>query len=91
MAADRPRPSTPSASEIRPERTLWLLAIAHAVNHAQAVILPLIFLAVGQSTGLLLVTLPVALAIGAVVWAVALFLTARGASRFTRDRMASTI
>ena len=56
-----------------------------------AVILPLIFLAVGQSTGLLLVTLPVALAIGAVVWAVAIYLTARGARRFTRDRMASTI
>jgi MFS family permease len=29
---------------IRPERTLWLLAAAHAVNHAQAVILPMIFL-----------------------------------------------
>ena len=53
-----------------------------------AVILPLIFLAVGQATGLLLVTLPVALAIGAVVWGVALWLTVRGARRFTRDRMA---
>ena len=31
---------------IRPERTLWLLSIAHAVNHAQAVIMPMIFLAV---------------------------------------------
>ena len=31
---------------IHPERTLWLLSIAHAVNHAQAVVLPLIFLAV---------------------------------------------
>lgn len=29
---------------IHPERSLWLLSIAHAVNHAQAVILPLIFL-----------------------------------------------
>jgi ABC-2 type transport system permease protein len=56
-----------------------------------AVILPLIFLAVGQSTGLLLVTLPVALSIGAVVWIVALLLTVRGAGRFTRDRMAATI
>ena len=33
-----------------------------------AVILPLIFLAVGQSTGLLLVTLPIAVGIGAVIW-----------------------
>jgi ABC-type Na+ efflux pump permease subunit len=54
-----------------------------------AVILPLIFLAVGQSTGLLLVDLPVALAIGAAVWLVAIALVARGASRFTRDRIAS--
>ncbi len=56
-----------------------------------AVILPLIFLAVGQSTGLLLVTLPIALAIGAVVWVIALWLVARGAQRFTRDRMARGI
>ena len=35
----------PSAA-IRPRRTLWLLAIAHAVNHAQAVILPPLFLLV---------------------------------------------
>ncbi|MGH9282024.1 MAG: ABC transporter permease subunit [Acidimicrobiales bacterium] len=54
-----------------------------------AVILPLIFLAVGQSTGLLLVTLPVAFAIGAVVWAVAAWLIVRGANRFTRDRILS--
>ena len=53
-----------------------------------AVILPLIFLAVGQSTGILLVDLPIALAIGAAVWLVALTLVARGASRFTRDRIA---
>lgn len=29
---------------IHPERSLWLLSIAHAVNHAQAVVLPLVFL-----------------------------------------------
>ena len=56
-----------------------------------AVILPLIFLAVGQSTGLLLVTLPIAVGIGAVVWLVALWLVLRGAQRFTRDRMARAI
>jgi MFS family permease len=31
-------------AEIHPQRTLWLLSIAHAVNHAQAVIMPMIFL-----------------------------------------------
>jgi MFS family permease len=30
--------------DVWPHRTLWLLSIAHAVNHAQAVLLPLIFL-----------------------------------------------
>jgi hypothetical protein len=56
-----------------------------------AVVLPLIFAAVGQATGLLLVTMPIALALGAAVWAIALFLLARGASRFTRDRIATRI
>jgi MFS family permease len=49
VAADGLRPALPS--EIRPERTLWLLAIAHAVNHAQAVVLPLIFLKVIDEYG----------------------------------------
>jgi ABC-2 type transport system permease protein len=52
-----------------------------------AVVLPLIFLVVGQSTGLLLVELPVVLIAGAVVWAIALWLLHRGAARFTRDAM----
>ena len=51
MTADRLRPSAASAPEIRPQRTLWLLAIAHAVNHAQAVILPLIFLKIIDEFG----------------------------------------
>ena len=32
------------AARIHPDRTLWLLAIAHAVNHAQGVLLPLIYI-----------------------------------------------
>ncbi len=55
-----------------------------------AVILPLIFLAVGQSTGILLVSLGLALGIGAVIWAVALFLVWRGSRHFSRDRIAAT-
>jgi ABC-2 type transport system permease protein len=54
-----------------------------------AVIFPLIFMAMGQATGLLLVDLPVAVAVGAGLWVVALSLTARGAQRFTRDRLAA--
>ncbi|MCI0345511.1 MAG: MFS transporter [Chloroflexi bacterium] len=42
----------PSPSpDIRPNRTLWLLSAAHAVNHAQAVIMPLIFLAIIDEFG----------------------------------------
>ena len=54
-----------------------------------AVILPLIFLAVGQATGLLLVDLEIAVAAGAVIWVVAVALIVRGASRFTRDQLAA--
>jgi MFS family permease len=36
---------------IRPRLTLWLLSIAHAVNHAQAVILPLVFVKIIDEFG----------------------------------------
>ncbi len=55
-----------------------------------AVILPLIFLAVGQATGLLLVDVEIALGAGAVVWLVSIWLNVRGISKFTRDRLAAT-
>jgi hypothetical protein len=54
-----------------------------------AVILPLIFLVVGQSTGLLLVAMPIAIAIGGVLWLIAIWLCARGAKRFTRDQLSA--
>ena len=54
-----------------------------------AVILPLIFLAMGQATGLLLVDLWLAFTIGAGVWVIALWLIARGARRFDRDSLAA--
>lgn len=37
--------------DVRPQLTLWLLAIAHAVNHAQAVVMPLIFLKIIDEFG----------------------------------------
>lgn len=54
-----------------------------------AIVLPLIFVVVGQSTGLLLVNLPVALGIGAAAWLVAGLLVAGGARRFTRDQLST--
>lgn len=38
-------------SDVRPERSLALLSVAHAVNHAFAVLLPLIFLAIIDEFG----------------------------------------
>ena len=39
-----PLPAATPALDVHPNRSLWLLSIAHAVNHAQAFLLPLIFL-----------------------------------------------
>ncbi len=44
MNAAPPAPPAAPARPINPDLTLWLLSIAHAVNHAQAVLLPLIYL-----------------------------------------------
>ncbi len=35
---------SPMPTDIHRNRTLWLLSIAHAVNHAQAVLLPLVYI-----------------------------------------------
>lgn len=56
-----------------------------------AVVLPLVILAVGQTTGLLLAGPLVALVTGAVLWVVAIALNVRGARSFTRDRMAARL
>ena len=42
--ADLPQDGPVPPVEIRPMRSLGLLSVAHAINHAQAVVLPLIFL-----------------------------------------------
>ena len=39
------------SDEIRPMRSLGLLSVAHAINHAQAVLLPLIYLAIIDEYG----------------------------------------
>ncbi|HET7027978.1 MAG TPA: MFS transporter [Candidatus Limnocylindrales bacterium] len=49
-AADH-RPAAAASDDVRPNRTLGLLVVAHAVNHAQGVILPLLFVAVIDEFG----------------------------------------
>jgi MFS family permease len=44
-------PRARSTEAVRPNLTLWLLSAAHAVNHAQAVIMPMIFLAIISEFG----------------------------------------
>lgn len=56
-----------------------------------AVVLPMVMLAVGQTTTLLLSGPALALLVGAVTWIIALWLNGRGAQAFTRDRMGSRI
>ena len=50
MIPVRPPAAVP-ARPIDPDLTLWLLSIAHAVNHAQAVLLPLIYLRIIDEFG----------------------------------------
>ncbi len=54
-----------------------------------AVILPLIFLAAGYASLLLLAPVLGVFGVGVVLWAMALGLVARGGRRFTRDRLAT--
>jgi len=54
------------------------------------VILPLIFLAAGQSSALLLAPVPAVIAFGAVMWGLGLLLVAINGRRFTRDRLATS-
>jgi MFS family permease len=53
-----------SPDEIRPMRSLGLLSIAHAVNHAQAVLLPLVFVAIIAEFGVGVDTIAFLSAIG---------------------------
>jgi ABC-type transport system involved in cytochrome c biogenesis permease component len=56
-----------------------------------AVVLPLVVLAVGQATYLLLYPPAVAIGVGAALWALAAWLNVRGARAFSRERMAARL
>ena len=45
LEIDAPAEPAPR-SDVRPNRTLWLLSAAHAVNHAQAALMPLVYIAI---------------------------------------------
>jgi MFS family permease len=58
--------ASPARIEMRPNRTLWVLAIAHAVNHAQAVLLPLVYLRIIVEFGVGVQTIAFLAAFGSV-------------------------
>ena len=75
-----------------------MVRVSVRVNNTQeaqqlggAVVLPLVVLAVAQTTALLLAGMVPTLIAGLVVWAIAIWLNVRGARAFTRDRMAARL
>jgi FSR family fosmidomycin resistance protein-like MFS transporter len=50
--------------DVRPARTLWLLSAAHAVNHAQAALLPLVYLAIIPEFGISAAAIALLVAVG---------------------------
>jgi ABC-type Na+ efflux pump permease subunit len=56
-----------------------------------AVILPLVFVAVGQATALLAIPLAATALVGLALWAIAITLAVRGARRYTRDVLATRL
>ena len=59
-------PAAADGRAVRPNLTLWLLSIAHAVNHAQAVVLPLIFVKIIEEFGVGVQTITYVAAAGAI-------------------------
>src|SRR5262245_11370340 len=55
----------PAAAAINPTTTLWLLSLAHAVNHAQAVLLPLVYIKIIAEFGVTADTVALLAAAGA--------------------------
>lgn len=78
-------PERESEPDVQPRRTLWLLSLAHAVNHAQAVVLPLLFLQIIDEFDVSVQTVAFLAAVGAIstglVQATFAFLTRRFARR----------
>ncbi len=75
-----------------------MVRVSVRVNNTQeaqqlggAVVLPLVILAVGQTTALMLAGLGPTFAAGCVLWVVAIWLNIRGARNFTRDAMAARL
>ena len=74
----------PAPVDVHPMRSLALLSVAHAVNHAQAVLLPLIFLAIIDEFGVDVRTIAFLSAFGAFAAGIAQFAYADLTRRVSR-------
>ena len=74
-------------AEIRPMRSLGLLSVAHAVNHSQAVVLPLIYLKLIEEFGVSVESIAFLAAIGAVSSGLVQLSYAGLTRRFSRRRL----
>lgn len=75
-----------------------MVRVSIRVNNTQeaqqlggAVVLPLVVLAVGQTTALMLAGLQATFIAGCIIWVIAIWLNVRGARSFTRDNMAARL
>jgi MFS family permease len=85
---DAPTTFEPGASPvIRPTRTLGLIATLHAANHAQAVLMPLIYIAIIDEWGVSIGTIGLLVAISSVASGLAQASYASLTRRFTRARL----
>ena len=79
----------------RPSSSGWVAVRVNTTQEAQqlggAVLLPLVILAVGQTTALMLAGLWPTFVAGAVLWVIAIWLNVRGSRNFTRDAMAARL
>jgi len=80
----------PIEPDVRPQRTLWLLSAAHAVNHAQAALLPLVYLALIAEFDVSVAAIAFLAAIGNVASGLIQF-TYAGITRFVSRRTILTV
>lgn len=79
-----------SGTIVRPIRTLWLLVLAHAVNHGQAVLLPLVFLRIIDEFHVSVSEVAILSSVGAIA-AGLIQLTFAGRTRYATRRSILTV
>lgn len=82
--------TAPVGPDVSPNRSLWLLSAAHAVNHAQAALLPLVYLAIIPEFGIKAAAVALLVAAGNISSGLVQF-TYSGLTRYVSRRSILTI